>query len=93
MRVLQINAVYGHGSTGVIVQDIYELCKNSKIDCFVASPDSNVLLCEDGYKIGNKLDHKLHALLSRIGGKQAYFSLLPTRNLCKYIERISPDIV
>ena len=28
-----------------------------------------------GYKIGNKLDRKYHGLLSRISGKQGYFSL------------------
>lgn len=93
MRVLQINAVYGHGSTGVIVKDIFEFCKKSNIECFVASPDSNVLLCENGYKVGNMLDHKIHALLCRIGGKQAYYSLFATRQLCKYISKISPDIV
>lgn len=93
MRVLQINAVYGHCSTGVIVKDIYNLCESENIDCFVASPDPNVISCKNGYRIGNKLDHKLHALLSRIAGKQAYYSTIPTRNLCKYIERIAPDIV
>lgn len=93
MRVLQINAVYGHSSTGVIVKDIYNLCESENIDCFVASPDPNVISCKNGYRIGNKLDHKLHALLSRIAGKQAYYSTIPTRNLCKYIERIAPDIV
>lgn len=93
MRVLQINAVYGHGSTGVIVKDIFELCKKSNIECFVASPDPAVLLCENGYKIGNKFDYKLHAILSRVGGKQAYFSAIPTKYLCKYIDQISPDIV
>ncbi len=93
MKVLQINAVYGHGSTGVIVKDIFELCKKSDIECYIASPDPQVLLCENGYKIGNKLDQKLHALFSRIAGKQAYYSTIPTRNLCKYIERIAPDIV
>lgn len=93
MKVLQINAVYGHGSTGVIVKDIYGLCKKSQIECFVASPDPEVLVCENGYRIGNKFDHKLHALLSRLGGKQAYYSFLSTRKLCRYIETISPDIV
>lgn len=93
MRVLQINAVYGHGSTGVIVKDIFDLCSKSNIECYVASPDPSVQLCERGYKIGNKFDQKIHAILSRIGGKQAYFSAIPTINLCKYIDQISPGIV
>ena len=69
MKVLQINAVYGHGSTGTIVRDIEYLCVQSGIECYVASPDLKVREAKRGYVIGNTLDHKLHALLSRIYGK------------------------
>lgn len=93
MRILQINAVYGHGSTGVIVEDIYHLCKEKNLDCFVASPDSSVLSCETGYKIGNVCDQKLHAILSRVAGKQAYFSTCSTKKLIQYIDSIAPDII
>ena len=93
MRILQINAVYGHGSTGTIVRDIEQLCVHRGIECFVASPDPMVKKAENGYLIGNTFDHKLHALLCRISGKQAYFSHFPTWNLCRYISRIKPDVV
>lgn len=93
MKVLQINAVYGTGSTGTIVKDIENLCFQSDIECYVASPDKTVLNARHGYKIGNIIDHKLHALLSRIHGMQAYFSDIPTNNLLKWIEQIKPDIV
>lgn len=93
MRILQINAVYGQGSTGTIVRDIEHLCFDSDIECYVASPDPKVREAKHGYVIGNTLDHKLHALLSRIHGKQAYFSHIPTRNLLKWIDEINPDIV
>lgn len=93
MKVLQINAVYGTGSTGTIVKDIENLCFQSDIECYVASPDKAVLNARHGYKIGNIIDYKLHALLSRIHGMQAYFSDIPTNNLLKWIEQIKPDIV
>lgn len=93
MRVLQINAVYGHGSTGTIVRDIEYLCEQSGIECYVASPDVKVRNAKRGYVIGNIFDHKLHALLSRIHGKQAYFSHLPTWNLLHWMSEIKPDIV
>ena len=93
MRILQINAVYGQGSTGTIVRDIEHLCFESGIECYVASPDPKVREAKHGYVIGNTLDHKLHALLSRIQGKQAYFSHIPTRNLIRWMEQIKPDIV
>lgn len=93
MILIEINAVYGHGSTGTIVRDIEYLCEKSGIVCYVASPDSNVCKALRGYEIGTKLDHKLHALLARINGKQAYFSHIPTRNLLKWMDEINPDIV
>lgn len=93
MKVLQINAVYGQGSTGTIVRDIEQLCFKSGIECYVASPDPKAREAKHGYVIGNTLDHKLHAVLSRIHGKQAYFSHIPTRNFLKWIDEIKPDIV
>lgn len=93
MKILQINAVYGHGSTGTIVRDIEHLCYANGIECYVASPDPKVREAKHGYVIGNTLDHKLHALLSRIHGKQAYFSHIPTRKLIRWMEQIKPDIV
>ena len=93
MRVLQINAVYYQGSTGTIVRDIEQLCWQSGIECYVASPDTRVCEAKKGYVIGNAIDHKLHAILCRIHGKQAYFSRIPTYNLCRYIDQIKPDIV
>lgn len=93
MKLLQINAVYGHGSTGVITRDIEQLCELLNIDCYVASPDPMVRNAKRGYLMGNVLDHKMHALLSRIAGKQAYFSKRATRRLLAYMDEIKPDIV
>lgn len=93
MKILQINAVYGQRSTGTIVRDIEHLSEQYGIKSYVASPDPKVLEAKNGYLIGNIFDHKLHALLSRITGKQAYFSHIPTWNLCRYIDKIKPDIV
>lgn len=95
MKILQINAVYGMGSTGNIVRDIHELCLSEGIESFVAYSLSNV--CEkdivNGYKIGKDLGKKIHALLCRINGMQGYFSGCATRKLLKHIDSIKPDIV
>lgn len=93
MRVLQINAVYGQGSTGTIVRDIEHLCIQTGIECFVASPDRNVRAARNHYVIGGLLDHKLHAVLSRIYGMQAYYSHYPTKKFLHWIDKIKPDIV
>lgn len=93
MKVLQVNAVYGQGSTGTIVRDIEYLCEQSGIECYVASPDPKVCEAKRSYAIGNTLDHKLHAVLSRVYGMQAYYSHIPTKNFLNWIDEIKPDIV
>lgn len=95
MKVLHINAVYGIGSTGVIVEDIHKLSMKSGIDSYVAysSTNNNSNDVINGYKIGKTLDKKIHALLSRINGKQGYFSNDATKELIKHINEIKPDIV
>lgn len=93
MKVVEINAVYGYGSTGTIVRDIEYLCEQSGIECYVASPDLKVREAKLGYVIGNIFDHKLHAALSRIHGKQAYYSHIPTWRFLHYLDEIKPDIV
>lgn len=95
MKLLQINAVYGYGSTGKIVQSIHELALSKGAQSYVAYSQTN--LSKDsivnGYKIGGMFGKKLHALLYRFGGKQAYFSRFSTLKLIGYIKKIKPDIV
>ena len=94
MKILQINAVYGHGSTGIIVRDLEHMCEQQHdMVSYVASQDVNVVKAIRGYRIGNGLDHKLHALFCRIGGKQAYFSQRTTKRFLKYLDVVKPDIV
>lgn len=94
MKIVQINAVYGVGSTGRIAQDIAAALHQQgheahifwAIDC---REDENATF----YRIGNTLDHKLHALLRRISGKQGWHSKAATRKACKEILRLQPDVV
>ncbi len=95
MKVLQVNAVYGVGSTGIIVEDIHKLSLSKGIESFVAystslySPEDII----NGYKIGKKSGKKFHGLLCRINGMQGYFSRFSTLKFIKYIKEIKPDIV
>jgi len=92
MRISQINAVYGSGSTGIIVKDLQTLCKREGIECEVVYSKSKGVL-EDGYHIGNIVSNKIHALLTRISGKQGYFSWLPTMRLLKHYDEYRPDVI
>lgn len=95
MRVLQINAIDDILSTGTIMSDIQDVCTHNGIECHIAYPVTirskrDIL---HGYHIGCWFDHKLHALLSRIFRKQAYFSTIPTWFLLRHINRIRPNVV
>lgn len=95
MKVLQINATYGAGSTGTIVRDIHNLCINNNIDSYVAYSTSPILPgnIKNGYKIGGVFGKKLHALLCRINGMQGYFSRFSTMKLLTHISKIRPDVI
>lgn len=93
MRVLQINATYGIGSTGKIVRAIDSLATENGIESYVAYSYTSERGRKNGYQVGNRLSWKLHALLSRIRGRQAYYSYLATLRLIHHIKRLAPDVV
>ena len=76
MKILHINAIYGYLSTGTIVRDIHELCLLNGIESSVAcSKIFPGYENSDIYLIKNDIfDRRYHALMSRITGKQAYYS-------------------
>ena len=86
------NAVYGILSTGRSVKELANEMNELGHESFIAysTGKANYL---NSYKIGFWLEKKIHALCSRIFGLQAYFSIIATLNLIKYIKLIQPDIV
>ena len=95
MKILQINAVYGMGSTGSIVRDISKTLIAQGHESYVMwatgcrKDDSGVKLI----RIGNTLDHKLHALLRRLHGSHGLHSKAATKKACRQILQIKPDVV
>lgn len=92
MKIVQINACYEFSSTGRTCYELHTYLSDHGIDSykFYSLPQPT----SDKYDlIGSKFDHKLHALLSRITGKQAYFSRIPTHRLITKLNKIQPDVV
>ena len=92
MKVLQINAVYEKFSTGRLVKELHETLQQNGVDSYVACPYLGNLH-DNAFQIGDGLDWKIHALLSRVSGKQGYFSRRATQKLLAYMDDIQPDIV
>ena len=94
MKIVQINAVYGVGSTGRIAQDIAQQLRKQGHEAYIfwaisCRTDENAQFV----RIGSTLDHKFHAFARRIDGKQGWHSKAATRKACKEILRIQPDVV
>lgn len=92
MRIVQINVNYGFGSTGIIVKDLQSICLKHGIECEVVYVAAKGLVT-NGYQIGNPLTNKLHALLSRVAGKQGYFSYLTTCRLLRHLKQQKVDAI
>lgn len=92
MKVFEINVVYGTGSTGRIVASLKHAIESEGGECIAAYGRGNLL--ETGtYRIGSDLDMYLHALLTRITDKTAFYSKRSTKKLIKEIRRFEPDVI
>ncbi len=91
MRVLQINAVNGIGSTGRTCVEFTQSVKLSGNECFTAY--SLGAQTENSKCVSPVWECKYHAFMSRLTGLQGYFSAVSTRNIIKLIKDFDPDIV
>ncbi len=92
MKVLQINAVYGKKSTGMIVRDIDNMLIEKGHSSYVGFQDGDIS-DTNKYKIGNVVDWKIHALFTRLLGKQGYCSKRATKKFLAQVTKIQPDII
>jgi len=91
MKVVQINAVCGYGSTGRICAEISEYIKNDIENyIFFGNGESKHFSAK---RLNSDFDVKIHGLLSRLTGKQGYFSFCHTNKIIRELEKIQPDIV
>lgn len=93
MKVLQINAVNKIGSTGRNCYEISNFLIEKGDICVTACSRGNNVYDKNEFIIGNKLDTKIHGLLSRISGMQGYFSIKATKKLLNYMDKFNPDVV
>lgn len=93
MKILQINAVYKYASTGRNMYEMNTYFASKGHECVAAYSKGTANLENGEYLIGTGIDHKIHALLSRLSGLQGYFSGGATKKLLKFIDSFSPDMV
>lgn len=92
MRVVEINAVCGSGSTGRICTDIADALKESGNQVKIIYGNQNSTYPES-VRVGSQISLKANALFARISGLNGYFALRETEKIIKTIKDFSPDIV
>lgn len=92
MKVVQINAVCGKGSTGKICVDISKLLTEKGIENYILYS-----LGKSEYPLGIKFTNdkylKIQALKSKLLGSFGFNSQAATKRLIKELEKINPNIV
>ena len=93
MKIVQINAVYNIGSTGRTTAELHEALQKAGHESYVVYSQTSINDVSNTYSMGSSTDRKVHGLLSRITGKQGYFSVNSTKKLLKLLDEIKPDVV
>ena len=93
MRIVQVNVVYGRGSTGNIVKTLHEEYLRRGLDSYVLygrGPKDNDprVRC-----VGFLLEAKLWRFLQLFNGNPLGGSPLSTWNLMRHIKKLKPDMV
>ena len=78
MKVVQVNAVCGFGSTGRICSEISDYLFSVGIENYIFFGSGNSKRT-NAERFNTDADKKMHALASRVTGLQAYFSSGATR--------------
>lgn len=93
MKILQINSVVGTGSTGRIVQDIYDMIESSGSKCLVAYGRGEAPSRLNTLKIGSRFSNFIHLVKSRLFDIQGLASVNATTSLIMSIKSYKPDVI
>ncbi|MCF0114788.1 MAG: glycosyltransferase, partial [Erysipelotrichaceae bacterium] len=101
MKIVQINSVYGYGSTGRIVRDIHHALLNEGHDSYVIygrtgaigsqqldkANEKNVFYLQNGF------EEKQHILFGTLWDKHGQYSKKNTQTIINKLKDINPDMV
>lgn len=95
MKVLQINTVYGVGSTGKIAKQIHDECVKHKIQCTTAYRyvEKQGATYDDTMTISSWLDCHVHNRIVRYSLLQGHFSKFRTLLFLKRVKKYHPDVI
>lgn len=95
MKVLQINSVYGFGSTGKIVGNIHDHLLKQGIDSYViyARKEPKDVNMQNVYRIYSPLGTAMHAAFAVLFDTHGLHSRHTTKKIIQKIKEIDPDVI
>lgn len=94
MKILQINCVYGVGSTGKLVRDIHLSLQEEGYQSVVVYPKNIPHTLDRGvYRVSNRLLSFFSAFLRRVTGMQFDWAMLQTNRILRLLRKVRPDVV
>lgn len=91
MKVVLVNVVNKILSTGRNCFEINDILNLQGIKCWTAY--SYGVKTKNSFRISSPLECKYHAFMSRLTGKQGYYSYFSTQKLINFLEKEKPDII
>lgn len=92
-KVLQISTVYGKGSVGRIMADLYQSAENSGFEPYVAASRNDISDGIRGYRIGNSVDFIGHVAADILFDRGGFASRRETQKFLMWVDTIKPDLI
>lgn len=93
MKVLIVNCVYGHGSTGKLIQSLHKGLINRDVESYVAYARGNAPKDPNIFKLSSERIMQSQALCSRLSGYVYACSPVSSFRLKRLIKDIKPNVV
>ena len=93
MRVLQINSVFGVGSTGRICADIVGMLRKHGHEAFAAYGRKPISTDSSSIRIGSDFSVYSHVIQTRIFDRHGFGSKSATLQFLRWVDKNRPDII
>ena len=94
MRIVQINATYGIGSTGkqtkILHENLRRLGHESFVIAGIAEDSANN---DDVFVPCGRVSKKINGLKARITGNQNNLACHTTKKILNYLDKVKPDVI
>ncbi len=92
-KILLVNTVYGRGSVGRIIGDLYRCGENAGYETYAAFSRSDVPEGIRGVRIGNVGDLAGHVAMDILADRGGFGSAAVTRKFLQWVDTVQPDLI